>query len=136
MRRLGAYSRLGRLGTLGDDLDEFFSVAADPVATYDYPAPDATVNGPTSGGSSIGNILSNVLTTARDVYGQVQAANAQQKIIDLNRERAARGLPPISGAALAPQVNVGVAPATLKPILVGAGIVAALYFGAQALRRR
>lgn len=64
--------------------------------------------------SSVGTVQ-----TARDIYR-------------INKDRAAQGLPPIDASALSPQVNVGLAPGTIKqvsaPLLIGAGLLLLMLF--------
>lgn len=60
---------------------------------------------------------------------QGQNAIAQAKIIDLNYQRAQKGLPPLSAAQFAPGVNVGLDPATQDILLKVALIGGAAFLG-------
>lgn len=52
------------------------------------------------------------------------------QLAQINLSRAQQGLPPITGAQVAPTVNVGVAPQTLTWLLVGGvALVAVLAMG-------
>jgi hypothetical protein len=78
--------------------------------------PSMAAGGSASGSqmtASIGNFLDKI-------FG---AYNAQQAI-DLNKQRLAAGLPPVTPSALAPQVNFGLSSNTL--LLLGAGLGAYL----------
>ena len=59
-----------------------------------------------------------------ETYGSVQTTRA---IYRINKERTAQGLPPVDASALSPQLNVGVAPGTIKqlstPLMIGAGLI-------------
>ena len=70
--------------------------------------------GPNSPGDmpAVGNIFTSLI-----------AAYNQQKLIDLNIQRAAQGLPPISSASIAPTVNVGLSPETMHAVLLGGAAI-------------
>jgi len=59
--------------------------------------------------------------------------DTQRELLTLNISRAERGLPPISGSAVAPQVNVGVSPEVqqLGMIAVGGLIIVGLLAAAR-----
>lgn len=60
-----------------------------------------------------------ILNTARDLL----TVYNQQRILDANMERAARGLPPLNTAQYAPTYNVGLAPDTRNMLLIGGGFL-------------
>jgi hypothetical protein len=52
----------------------------------------------------------------------------QKQLIDINADRAARGLAPISAGSIAPQVNIGLAPEQVTLLTVfGVGLLVVLY---------
>ena len=90
---------------------------------------DGTVTDPatlySSGGvSSSGTDWKGIITTATGFVTTAQTAINTQKLIDLNRTRAAQGLAPISGSQIAPTVNVGVSPEIQKMLMIGGAGVA------------
>lgn len=63
-----------------------------------------------------------ILNTARDLL----TVYNQQRILDANMERAARGLPPLSTAQYAPTYNVGLSPDTRNMLMIGGGLLLAV----------
>lgn len=49
----------------------------------------------------------------------IQVAVNTQKLLDLNLQRAAQGLPPITSAAIAPTLNLGMSPETQQLVMYG-----------------
>jgi len=72
----------------------------------------------------------------KDIYVTATQADAQRQIIDLNAERARRGLPPLSAEYVSPQVNVGMSPATRTLVTYGAIGLAAVYLLPQLMKGR
>ncbi len=66
-----------------------------------------------------------ILDTLVNNIGKIGTAYAQyqsqKSLINLNMERAKQGLPPIDAGDVAPQANVGIAPATRNMLYVGIG---------------
>jgi hypothetical protein len=99
---------------------------------------------PTS--STISDILKNLVLGAGQVLLTKEQLKAQQKIVDLQLERARAGLPPADidptqYGLPAPSVNIGLAPEAKKMLMIGAGLLGAgflayLVFGSGGRRRR
>lgn len=75
----------------------------------------------------------------KDLYIAKESGDMQARLLEINLERSRRGLPPISAASVAPQVNFGVAPQTMNMAGMGIGgligLAALAYFGGKALTR-
>lgn len=111
-----------------DDTSSMFiaGYAADgtPLWSWSSGTSVATITDPSLGGAgstATGAGLGASITGLLDkVFGAYNTAQA----IDLNKQRLAAGLPPVSPSALAPTVNFGLSSQTM--LLVGGGILAAL----------
>lgn len=75
--------------------------------------------------------VSSLLKDLASIYGSVRA---QEKLLDINLERAMLGLPPIDTASYSPSVNVGVTPQTQQ--LLTFALIGVLALGAFALMRK
>jgi hypothetical protein len=75
--------------------------------------------------------ISSLFKDLASIYGSVRA---QEKLLDINLERARLGLPPIDTAAYSPSVNVGVTPQTQQ--LLTYALIGVLALGAFALMRK
>lgn len=104
---------------------------------FPEPAPVATSGGAFTPTGSVFSQLTQGLQQLLTVGAQ---AKAQDNLMRINLERAQRGLPPISGAAVAPQVQFGLTPATGVGLgtlaLVGLGVYLLANSGKRARRRR
>lgn len=74
--------------------------------------------------ADISDMLSTVVTSLPDAVKQVYQYKSQKDILDINKQRAAQGLPPLDVSSIAPQINIGIDP-QLKAILIFLGIAAA-----------
>lgn len=102
---------------------EFFTVeSGDP-----YP-----VTAPASNGFDWGGLLG----TAKEILTTVTQAELQKDLYQMNVQRAQQGLPPISPSAVAPQVNVGVAPDVQRNLMMLGIGAAAIVGGAMLLGGR
>lgn len=113
-----------RSGTTMDDVSQFFPQnMLGRLARLGELSDD-------SGGFDWQGMISSAPAMLKDLYIAHQTGEAQSKLLEINLERARRGQTPIDSAAYAPQVNVGVAPQTMKTgaviALGGIGLVAAL----------
>lgn len=132
-KALGAYTRQKALGALGfDDFSEYFGATSQSVEMYDYPAASL----PAASGGSWLDTLKSIGSDVGSIIGQVTAADSQKKIVELNMERARRGLPPISSSSLAPQMNFGMAPDTRDTVVMIALGLGGAYLVSQAMKRR
>jgi hypothetical protein len=82
-----------------------------------------------------------MISTVGETIGQIYTVKTQAELQQMNMERAAKGLAPIPPSAVAPQVNVGIAPEVQRTLLTiglgGAAILAGAYaFGVIGKRRR
>lgn len=69
-------------------------------------------------------------TMLKDLYIAHQTGEAQNKLLEVNIERARAGLSPISGESVAPRVNVGVARDTMTSAgMIAGGVAAAVLLG-------
>lgn len=105
--------RRGALSGLGD-WEEYLDFTtqgyeADPVYSVAQASGPSWLDSINSLAGKIGSLV-----------GTVTAADAQRQLIDLNLERAKRGLAPISASAVAPQMNVGIAPDVKNLLVYGA----------------
>jgi hypothetical protein len=128
----------GVMNGLGQDFFDMYA-PTDSGVTYSDPAtawPTDTGWGRTpSFAPETGFSMDNALKTASQWFSTLTQFDAQRKLMNLNLERAKAGLQPISPAAIAPQVNVGVAPGTL---LAGGGgllMLAAAALGVALISR-
>lgn len=75
-------------------------------------------------------IILDVLRDGLTVYNQ-------QRILDANIDRAARGLPPINTAQIAPQYNIGLSQDTKNLLVIGGLVLAAMFvFNSMSRGRR
>jgi hypothetical protein len=88
---------------------------------------DGINDGTTSGTDPLGGF--------GDVFKSLIVAWNQQQLINVNIQRAAKGLPPISGASIAPQYNVGVAPETMNTLLMVGAVGLGVYFISKRRRK-
>lgn len=142
-----AYGRIGGLGALGQDWDSWGSVDdwGAPVsgATGDYQTgvqlPSAFYGWgnwsqvPGDVGSPVASSgFSDLDATLNSVIKLAQAGliwDAQRRMVDLNIERAKRGLAPIDSSQISPQlgVKVGVSPQMQQTLLFGAIALGAVF---------
>lgn len=120
-------------------MDDTTQAAADAAALFQVDELSPLAPEGASGGFDWASMAREAGGVLKDLYGSYTAASSQQKIIDLNAERARRGLPPLSVEAVSPQVNVGVSPQTRQLItyaVIGAGAFYVLPHFLEAMRRR
>lgn len=89
---------------------------------------DAADAGATS--TSITDWIGNIVKGVSTLYMTKKQADIQQQVVNTQLARAAAGLPPLSQSLAnlgVPQVNVGLQGSTGTMLLVGAGIVAAIF---------
>lgn len=81
--------------------------------------------------------LNNAPALLRDLYVAHETGQAQDKLLEINLERARRGQSPLDAATYVPgaNVNVGVAPATMKPLLIAGGVGLLAVLALSALKR-
>lgn len=115
--RLGGVGRRMRISGMGDVLDDFLGIDAGGAPVYE-----------TAPGYDWGGMLGK----AGDIATQLYAIKTQGELQQLNVQRASQGLAPIPASALAPQVNVGMAPDTQKTLLMLGLGVAVILGGAYA----
>ena len=72
-------------------------------------------------------ILDNLAANLDKILASIVSYRQSEKILDINLERAKKGLPPINAESVAPTVNIGVSPNVLNMVLLGAGIIAVAY---------
>jgi hypothetical protein len=136
----GTAPGLGRVAGWAEDSGISDWNTVDPTFDYGTDAGYRVQSAPSESGFS----LDSALKTASSWFSTLTQFEAQRKLMNLNIERAKSGLPPISPASVAPQINVGLTPRTL--LAGGGGLMmlaaAALGYavlsrgGARARRRR
>lgn len=157
LARIGAIGRFSGsrgLGALGDDwsgMDDW-GASYDPAYYYEtdpanqYPT-DYTYYPPSTGAIDTvpatppfiaeapgsGFNWSQLPAMLKDTYIALKTGDAQSKLLDINLERAKRGMTPIDARAYMPGVNVGLAPG-LRNMVGGIGVgtlalgAAGIYF--------
>lgn len=84
-----------------------------------------------SGGFDWQGLLTQAPAMIKDLMLSSNTAEYQSKLMEINLDRARRGLRPIDANAYAPQMNVGLAPSAQNTIAgVGVGTLALLGVGA------
>lgn len=76
-----------------------------------------------------------IIEAGENITKAVTSAQTTRDIYKINRERAKQGLPPITSADLAPSVNVGVDPRTIRQVGIPAGLIALGFLALLYLRR-
>lgn len=74
---------------------------------------DPTLNGGSTTGSGSGATAAGITTSLSNILDKVFGAYNAQQTIDLNKQRLAAGLPPVTSSALAPTVNFGLSSSTM-----------------------
>lgn len=127
-RTLRGRMRLSGLGFL----DTFFPSDLSAASPYEITSPSTT-----SPGFDWGALATDV----SQIFIAKEQADLQRDLMQMNIDRARQGLAPIPSSAVAPQVNVGVAPDVQRTAMMvalgGAAILGGAYiFGGLGKKRR
>lgn len=83
----------------------------------------------TAGDWSFADIFKQAPAILRDLWTARTAAEYQDKLLEIQLERARRGQSPLDMQRYGPQVNVGVAPQTQRAAAIGIGTLALVGIG-------
>jgi len=93
---------------------------AEPLLPSDIPAGSSVSPSGTS-------ITSDFATSLTDVAKAYASYSSTQKLLDLNIQRAAQGLPPLDSSQVGMGINVGVSPAVQQMLIWGGGAALAIW---------